>query len=206
MIQQSHCWAYTLRKPEGKETRVPQCYFFYVLPVHNIPLSFLFNYQFSFWFGEVLNIIHISLSLVFSFTDRVLFIILKLGCSCFIILCWDSLVAQMVKIHLQCERPGFDPWVEKIPWRRTHQPTPVFFPGESTWTEDLVGYSPQGPRVRHDWENKHTVLASAVQQSEPSTFIYMSPSSWTFLPPPLHPSISPQRTELSFRCCIAGSH
>ena len=25
MIQQSHCWAYTLMKPEGKETRVPQC-------------------------------------------------------------------------------------------------------------------------------------------------------------------------------------
>ena len=24
MTQQSHCWAYTLRKPEGKETRVPQ--------------------------------------------------------------------------------------------------------------------------------------------------------------------------------------
>ena len=25
MTQQSHCWAYTLRKPEGKETCVPQC-------------------------------------------------------------------------------------------------------------------------------------------------------------------------------------
>ena len=25
MTQQSHCWAYTLRKPEGKETRVPHC-------------------------------------------------------------------------------------------------------------------------------------------------------------------------------------
>ena len=25
MIQQSHSWTYTLRKPEGKETRVPQC-------------------------------------------------------------------------------------------------------------------------------------------------------------------------------------
>ena len=25
MIQQSHCWAYTLRKPKRKETRVPQC-------------------------------------------------------------------------------------------------------------------------------------------------------------------------------------
>ena len=25
----------------------------------------------------------------------------------------------------------FDPWVGKIPWRRTWQPTPVFLPGES---------------------------------------------------------------------------
>ena len=25
MTQQSHCWAYTSRKPELKETRVPQC-------------------------------------------------------------------------------------------------------------------------------------------------------------------------------------
>ena len=25
MTQQSHCWAYTLRKPELEETRVPQC-------------------------------------------------------------------------------------------------------------------------------------------------------------------------------------
>ena len=28
MILQSHCWAYTLRKPELKEVRVPQCSFF----------------------------------------------------------------------------------------------------------------------------------------------------------------------------------
>ena len=26
-----------------------------------------------------------------------------------------SLVAQRVKNHLQCRRPGFDPWVGKIP-------------------------------------------------------------------------------------------
>ena len=26
-------------------------------------------------------------------------------------------------IHLQCRRPGFDPWVGKIPWRREWQPT-----------------------------------------------------------------------------------
>ena len=30
MTQQSHCWAYTLRKPEGKETRVPQCSLFMI--------------------------------------------------------------------------------------------------------------------------------------------------------------------------------
>ena len=31
----------------------------------------------------------------------------------------------------QCGRPGFDPWVGKIPWRRKWQPTPVFLPRES---------------------------------------------------------------------------
>ena len=25
----------------------------------------------------------------------------------------------------------FDPWVGETPWRRTWQPTPIFFPGES---------------------------------------------------------------------------
>ena len=28
------------------------------------------------------------------------------------------------------ERPGFDPSVGKIPWRRAQQPTPVFLPGK----------------------------------------------------------------------------
>ena len=27
------------------------------------------------------------------------------------------------RIHLQCRRPRFDPWVGKIPWRRQWQPT-----------------------------------------------------------------------------------
>ena len=31
---------------------------------------------------------------------------------------------------LQCRRPGFEPWVRKIPWKRAWQPTPVFLPGE----------------------------------------------------------------------------
>ena len=45
---------------------------------------------------------------------------------------WASLVAQLVKkkIYLQCRRPGFNPWVEKMPWRRERLPTPVSWPGE----------------------------------------------------------------------------
>ena len=37
--------------------------------------------------------------------------------------------------------------VEKIPWRRARQPTPVFLPGESHGLGSLVGYSPWGHRV-----------------------------------------------------------
>ena len=34
-----------------------------------------------------------------------------------------------------------DPWVEKIPWRRKWQPTPVFLPGKSHGQRSLVGYT-----------------------------------------------------------------
>ena len=50
-----------------------------------------------------------------------------------------SVVAQLVRIHLQCRRPGFNPWVGKIPWRRAWQPTLVFLPGESPLTEEPDG-------------------------------------------------------------------
>ena len=39
-------------------------------------------------------------------------------------------------------RYEFDPWVRKIPWRRTWQPTPVFLCGESHEQRSLAGYSP----------------------------------------------------------------
>ena len=39
-----------------------------------------------------------------------------------------SLVTQRLNVCLQCRRPGFNPWVRKIPWRRKWQPTPVFLP------------------------------------------------------------------------------
>ena len=61
-----------------------------------------------------------------------------------------SLVAQLLRIHLQCGRPGFHPWVGKLPWRRKWQPTPVFWPGECHGRRSLVDYSPWGCRVGHD--------------------------------------------------------
>ena len=41
-------------------------------------------------------------------------------------------------------RLGFDPWVRKILWRRSWQPTAVFLPGESHGQRSLAGYSPRG--------------------------------------------------------------
>ena len=43
--------------------------------------------------------------------------------------------------HRRHKRLGFDPWVEKISWRRTWQLTPVFLPGEFHGQRSLAGYS-----------------------------------------------------------------
>ena len=54
-------------------------------------------------------------------------------------------MAQTVKnLPEMWERPEFDPWVGKIPWRREWQPTPVFLPGESHGQRSLVGYTVHG--------------------------------------------------------------
>ena len=39
---------------------------------------------------------------------------------------------------------GSNPWIEKVPWRRERQPTPIFLPGESHGQRSLGGYSPRG--------------------------------------------------------------
>ena len=54
-------------------------------------------------------------------------------------------------ICLQWWRPGFDPWVGKIPWRKKWQPTPVFLPEKFHGRRSLVGYSPWDHRVERDW-------------------------------------------------------
>ena len=78
----------------------------------------------------------------------------------------------------QCRRYtacGFNPWVRKIPWRRTWQPIPVFLPGESHGQRSLEGYSPLGgTRVGHDWSDlAHTFHIGGVPQ--------MSGDGWLFV-------------------------
>ena len=40
--------------------------------------------------------------------------------------------------------PRFNPWVGKIPWMRSWQPTPIFLPGESlqtgAWRTTVLGF------------------------------------------------------------------
>ena len=67
------------------------------------------------------------------------------------------------RICLQCRRPGFNPWVRKMPWRREWLPTTVFLPGESHGQRSLAGYSPWGPRVGHDWVTKHMHIGKISQ-------------------------------------------
>ena len=56
-----------------------------------------------------------------------------------------------VKRVIQCGRPGFDPWIGKIAWRRAWQPTPLFLPAESPWTEEPSRLQSIGSqKVRHD--------------------------------------------------------
>ena len=38
--------------------------------------------------------------------------------------------AKLVKIHMQCGKPWFDPWVGKILWRKERLPSLVFWLGE----------------------------------------------------------------------------
>ena len=53
----------------------------------------------------------------------------------------------------RCKRPGFDPWVGKIPWKRKWQPTPVFLPGDlmdrGAWRATVHGIT----RAGHDWSD-----------------------------------------------------
>ena len=60
-------------------------------------------------------------------------------------------MAQAVKNPPVMQETWFNPQVEKIPWKRKWQPTPVFLLRESPWTEKPGGLqSMELQTVRHD--------------------------------------------------------
>ena len=62
---------------------------------------------------------------------------------------------RQYRICLQSRRPGFNPWIGKILWRREWLPTQVFLPGEFHEQRNLAGYKQflGSQRVRHNWVN-----------------------------------------------------
>ena len=66
----------------------------------------------------------------------------------------------------QCKKCRFNPWVEKIPWRRKWQATPVFLSGKSYGQRSVEGYSPWGHKESDTTERLSTYLGG---QSLPIT-------------------------------------
>ena len=55
------------------------------------------------------------------------------------------------RVSLQCRRPGFDPWVRKIPWRRMTTHTSILA-WRMPWEEEPSGLQSMGSqRVGHNW-------------------------------------------------------
>ena len=58
----------------------------------------------------------------------------------------------------------FDHRVGKIPWRRAWQPTPVFLPGESPWTEEPGGLQSMGVASPHGVQELDTTERLRIAQ------------------------------------------
>ena len=72
-------------------------------------------------------------------------------------LCWQ-------RICLQCRKPGFDPWIGKITWRREWLPAPVIWPGESHGQRSLAGYCPWGHKDMTEWLTTFTTWQAVVAE------------------------------------------
>ena len=73
----------------------------------------------------------------------------------------------------QCRKRRFNPWVEKIPWRRKWQLTLVFLSGKSHGQGSLEIYSPQG--------RKESDMTEQLNGKHQSLFLkYLLSSSYQF--------------------------
>ena len=78
-----------------------------------------------------------------------------LGSYCYQSYRWLPWWLRRLSDCLQCGRPGFNPWVRKIPWRKKWQSTPVLLPRQCHGQRSLVGYSPWDPKELDTTERLH---------------------------------------------------
>ena len=64
--------------------------------------------------------------------------------------------------HRGHKRPGFDPWVGKIPWGRAWQRTPVFLPGDSHRQKSLAGHKESDRTAATEHTHTHISLESPI--------------------------------------------
>ena len=81
-------------------------------------------------------------------------------------------------VCLQCGRPGFDPWVRKIPWRREWLPTPVFLPGESHGWRSLVGCRLWGRTESDTTEATSQQQQTYLRASPVAQMVKSLPATW----------------------------
>ena len=95
---------------------------------------------------------------------------------------WDAvipavlLLARASPVAQKVKNPPamWEAWVGTIPWRRAWQPTPVFFPGESPWTEEPGGLQSKGSQRVRQTER----LNMTIGKTSAFPFEFVSKSLW----------------------------
>ena len=66
--------------------------------------------------------------------------------------------------YRRCKRPGFHPWVGKIPWSSKWQPAPVFLTGKPHGQRSLAGCGPRDGQEKDPTEHTctHNPLPSVI--------------------------------------------
>ena len=83
-------------------------------------------------------------------------------------------MAQLVKNCLQCGRPGFDPWVGKIPGGRHGNPLCIILAWRIPMGRGACRLQSMGSqRVRHDWATKHS-MACYFKKKKSKNYLFLS--------------------------------
>ena len=85
---------------------------------------------------------------------------------------WASLVAQLVNNCLQCGRPGFDPWVGKIPLEK----------GKATHSDMAsIPVSGRSPGGEHGNPLQSSCLENPIDKRDSLAMVHRVAKSWTQL-------------------------